>query len=753
MSDLNINDDRLEGEFNKLASLLVRLDVSDGQAFLAAAEEFRGLSLTAGGFSGALLAETAGKLEAAAGTGADREELLDEAGKLLEEAMDIYENALFSNQAPVPPQPEQVRPLPQAQPPAQPQVPQPVNPPAAPAPQQYQQPPQLPDSPQPAPQAEWPAALPAGIDMELLGVVITEATENLQLAEGAMLSLETNPSDQEGINSVFRAFHTIKGISGYLGLTKISELAHHSESLLSKVREGRLVFGGAYADMSLRSVDTLKELLQGVRDALGGQPMAKPSGYDALMADLAEPEAAAARAEAERLPEPAPRLGDILVAEGKASREDVELAESTKGPEPLGVALVRSEAVSLTDVGQALRKQQEVKTAQESSVRVRTDRLDRLIDMIGELVIAQSMLAQDRTTVSGQNLELARKVNHSGKIVRELQDLGMSMRMVPLKATFQKMTRIARDLAKKSGKEMDVSVSGEDTEVDRNIVSVVDELLMHMVRNSVDHGLESPAERAASGKPPKGSLRLSASHAGDNIVFRIEDDGRGLNKARIKAKALERGLIRSADGLSDSDVHNLIFMPGFSTAEKITDISGRGVGMDVVKQGVEKLRGRIDTLSEEGKGCVFTLKLPLTMAITDGMVVRVGGQRFIIPTGGIHILLRPEAGDLTLVAGRGELLNLRGEMVPIFRLHGILGTERTVDRPEDGLLVVVDDGGRRAALLVDEVLGQQQVVAKSIKTGLEKTPGVSGGAILGDGKVGLILDSQELADMGRKSRH
>lgn len=762
MSGENNDPIGLENALNAAASMLVRLDPSDADGCMAVASEFRLLAASAGGSIGAPLAAAAVKLEAAAAMASGRDPLLGEAGKLFEQAMNIHEdaaNAPPASPAPAPlnteslPVPEIPVPAPVAAPvpvfiqPAQPMaaVPAPVPAPLpAPAPAPVSGPENNDDAPQP---------LPAGIDLDLMAVVITESAENLQAAEGAMLSLETNPADQEGINSVFRAFHTIKGITAFMGLTRMAELAHHSESLLSNVREGKIVFSGPYVDMSLRSVDILKELIQSVRNALCGQLMTKPAGYNALMKDLMDPAAAAARAQFAPPPEP-PRLGDILVVEGKARREDVELADATKGAGPLGLALVRSEAASLTDVSQALRKQQEVKNppgeSHDSSVRVRTDRLDQLIETLGELVIAQSMLSQDRTVVLGRDLGLSKKVSHSGKIVRELQDLGMAMRMVPLKATFQKMVRVARDLSKKSGKEADISVSGEETEIDRNMVAVVDGLLVHMVRNSMDHGIEAPADREAAGKPRKGTMKLAAYHSGGNIIFEVGDDGKGLNKARICGKALERGLIKTADGMTDGEIHNLIFLPGFSTAEKITDVSGRGVGMDVVKKGVEELRGRIEISSEEGKGCTFMLKLPLTMAITDGLLVRVGSQRYIIPMGSIHILLRPEEKTVSTVTGRGELLNLRGELMPIFRMHRIFDVPDAVENLLEGLLVVVEDGDRHCALMVDELLGQQQVVAKAIRSGLEKTPGVSGGAILGDGRVGLILDPQEVAALGRK---
>lgn len=596
-------------------------------------------------------------------------------------------------------------------------------------------------------------ALPSDADPNLLGEYIVESRDYIEGAEAALLALETNPDDAEAINVVFRAFHTIKGTSAFLGVTCVSELAHRAESLFSRIRDREIRYGGGYADLALRSVDVLKVLLQSVQDALGGEPMLPPEGYDELMRLLADPEAAGISGE--EVAEPTMRTGEILVGQGKAEREEVDAVASAQGEQPIGVALVKSEVASTTDVAHALRIQQRLssvadRAATDSTVRVRTDRLDRLIDMVGELVIAHSMIAQDETVLQGGRHELQRKVSHGGKIVRELQDLSMSMRMVPLKATFQKMARLVRDLAHKSGKIVEFISDGEDTEIDRNMVDIVNDPLVHMIRNAVDHGIELPNAREQKGKSKTGTVYLSAYHAGGNVVIELRDDGKGLDRDKIAQKAMERGLIESDKGMSDHEIYNLIFAPGFSTADKITDVSGRGVGMDVVRRNVETLRGRVEINSTPGQGCTFSLRLPLTLAITDGMLVRVGVERYIIPTVNIHLSFRPAPDALSTVTGRGEMVMLRGELMPLFRLHRLFGTQGAVEDPTQGLLVIVGDGEWRCALLVDELLGQQQVVAKSLGDGLGKIQGVSGGAILGDGQVGLILDVPEITALARR---
>lgn len=593
-------------------------------------------------------------------------------------------------------------------------------------------------------------------DPYFLGEFITESRENIENAEAALLSLETEPENAEAINTVFRAFHTVKGISMWLGLARLADLAHHAESLLSRARDREIRCTGGYADLALRSIDMLKELIavvQGALDSGGALPV--PEGYNELLRVLMDPEAAGVTSE--KVVATPPRLGDLLVAEGKAGREEIE-AVAAESNGPLGIALIRHDAASLTDVVGALRTQQRMANAEpqaagqapESSVRVRTDRLDGLIDMIGELVIAHSMVAQDEVVLDGTRHELLRKVSHTGKIVRELQDLSLSMRMVPLKATFQKMTRLVRDLAQKSGKVINLITEGDDTEIDRNMVDVINDPLMHMVRNACDHGIETPEAREAAGKPAAGTIHLSAYHSGGSVVIELADDGRGLSRRKIIEKAVSRRLIEPDRELSDSEVFNLIFEPGFSTAEKVTDISGRGVGMDVVKRKIEAVRGRIDIASEEGRGSTFALRLPLTLAITDGMLVRVGVERYIIPTVNIHLSFRPEPDVVSTVAGGGEMVRLRDELMPIFRLHRLFGVPDAETNPSGGLLVVVDDGKRRCAILVDELLGKQQVVAKSLGAVL-KTQGITGGAILGDGRVGLILDPAEIVLLARSA--
>jgi two-component system chemotaxis sensor kinase CheA len=586
-----------------------------------------------------------------------------------------------------------------------------------------------------------PDYMPEDADPDLLAEFITESTDLISSAEEALLTLETDPEDMDAVNMVFRAFHTIKGTAGFMDLTLISEMGHYAESLLSRVRDGEILYGGGYADLSLRALDMLKELILSVQGALQGNSLSRPAGYADLMALLANPEGAGISDELEE--EPPPRLGDVLVAQGKVERNKVERVAQSHPHAMIGAALVKDKAASVTDVGQALRSQKRMQIGGqvvESSVRVSTDRLDRLVDMVGELVIAHSMVAQDHLVVNGNHHALLKKIAHTSKIVRELQDISMSMRMIPLKATFNKMARLVRDLARKMGKKVHFVTEGEDTEIDRNLVDVINDPLVHILRNAVDHGIETPEIRRQHGKAEYGTVALSAYHSAGNVVVEIKDDGKGLDREVIVAKAREKGLIDEGRSFSDREVFNLIFEPGFSTAKTVTDVSGRGVGMDVVKKNIESLRGLAEIRSEKGKGSVFKVILPLTLAIIDGMMIRVGAETYVIPTVSIVRSIKLQLGDILTVHNRGEMFSLQGSLIPLFRLDGLFRIGGAVQEQNQALVVVVEDEEQRAGLLIDELIGRQLVVIKALGEAMRGIPGISGGAILPNGRVGLILD-------------
>jgi two-component system, chemotaxis family, sensor kinase CheA len=563
--------------------------------------------------------------------------------------------------------------------------------------------------------------IPDDTDMEMIGEFITECNDLIETAESALLDLEESPEDDELINTVFRAFHTIKGTSAFMGLAPIADFTHSVETLLSMVREGDLKFDMACADINLKSIDIIKQMLVVVEGVSAGDPLPRPHGYDSLMEVLHN----------------ICEAGEQPVAALDKERNYI-FGSSTAGAEGPEIAAGIADAGEQPAIGTA---EKSGKGESESTVRVNVGRLDRLIDMVGELVIAHSVVAQDGAI--SRDAELLKKVNHTSKILRELQDTSLTLRMVPLKATFHKMNRLVRDLARKAGKQVKFQTVGEDTEIDRNMVDIINEPLVHMLRNSLDHGIESKEDRAAAGKSAEATIWLRAYQEGGKVVIQIEDDGGGINKDKILSKAIAKGLVDPDKKLTDSEIYNLIFQPGFSSVDKVTDLSGRGVGMDVVRRSIEQLQGKVEVSSELGRGTTISLELPFTLAITDGMLVQVGAQRFIVPTINIDMTFRAKVEDLFTVMGDSEQVSFRGKSVPVIRLHSLFGINDGVEELHEGTLLVIKNNDNRYALLVDEVIGQQQLVGKSINM-MVKMEHVSGGAILGDGRVGLILDTSAL---------
>jgi two-component system chemotaxis sensor kinase CheA len=371
---------------------------------------------------------------------------------------------------------------------------------------------------------------------------------------------------------------------------------------------------------------------------------------------------------------------------------------------------------------------------------VDTAKLDFLVDMAGEMVIAQSMVRHLPELAALRSPAVLHSLAQLARITGDLQKTAMSMRMVPVGGLFQKMNRLVRDLARKTGKLAEMEAIGAETELDRNVVEELADPLMHMVRNAVDHGLEPPEERSAAGKDPTGRIRLRACHQAGHIVIEVADDGRGIIRDKILEKARRMGLLQDGSGLSDREVFNLIFEPGFSTAAEVTDVSGRGVGMDVVMKQIQKLRGHVEIQSVPGKGTSFFLRLPLTLAMIDGLVVGVGGERYVVPLFSVREMLRPTPEMVFTVEGQKEMALVRNSLLPVVRLSRRFNVEQRSESASESLLIVAEASARSFCLMVDELIGKQEVVIKSLGETLKDIPGVAGGAILGDGRVGLILD-------------
>jgi two-component system chemotaxis sensor kinase CheA len=582
-------------------------------------------------------------------------------------------------------------------------------------------------------------------DMEFLEEFITEWMDHLEASQNALLSLEEDPQDMEALNAIFRAFHSIKGGAGFVNLLALQKLAHRAENLLDRARNNELFITGGYADIALEATDTLRAMISDI-SAAGGPVADLPDNYETLIEKLecpesfvGEPVAPPAVDAVDEADEPAaeapadaapaddaeafdmPEIPDEELAQAPAAETPAEAPEAPAAP----AVSAEARAAATRKVAEEAKsaKPAAAATTESATIRVQTDRLDRLINMVGELVVAHSMIEQLGNVNGELGDRYGRNVALLGKITRDLQGLSMSMRMVPLKATFQKMKRLVRDLARKTDKSVEFVTEGEDTEIDRNVVEMVTEA------------------RRAAGKPERGRVVLRAYHSDGNVVIEVEDDGRGLDPDRILAKAIEKGLVGERRDLSKREILSLVFAPGFSTAEKVTAVSGRGVGMDVVRRNIESAQGRIDIDSDVGKGSRVTMRIPLTLAIIDGMLISVGAENFIVPTLSVRQAFRPDPAALTTIVERGEMVRLRDTMIPIFRLADLFGVQEAKRSVTDGLLLLVEPGnGTQYALLVDELLGKQQAVIKSLGQGIGEMPGISGAAILGNGRVGLILD-------------
>jgi two-component system chemotaxis sensor kinase CheA len=608
-------------------------------------------------------------------------------------------------------------------------------------------------------------------DLDLIQGFTEESAELVESFERGLLELEQTPEDPEVLNRIFRAAHTIKGNSAMLGFNDVAQFTHGLEDVLDRMRKGRLRVTQTGMNLLLRSLDMLKLKLKTL-----GRPAEESPDATALIDELrayAEGGAASAPltapAAASRTATPAsalaagradgpadtnrednrewPKLGEILVTQAGVPQAEIEAALQKQ--KRVGEILVEDKVVTAEQVARALETQAAASPKGDAvSIRVHTEKVDKLVNLVGEMVITQSMLAQIASRFSAEQLpRLHEAVEAMERHTRELQERVMAVRMQPIKTVFGRFHRLVRDLAGTLGKQVRLEVAGEETELDKTVIDRIGDPLTHLVRNCVDHGIEPPAVRTAAGKPAQGVIGLHAFHQGGSIFIEVRDDGRGLDTARIRRKALEHGLMKEGEALSDEQLCALVFRPGFSTAERVTDVSGRGVGMDVVRRNIVSLGGQVTIVSTSGQGTTVAIKLPLTLAILDGLSVLVGDETYIIPLVNIIESIRPKAGQVQTIVGDGEVVNVRGRVLPIVRLHEVLNVVPRVLDPTESLLVLVENGREQVALLVDELVGQHQVVIKSLETNYRRVEGVSGATIMGDGRVALILDIPGLVRM------
>lgn len=611
-------------------------------------------------------------------------------------------------------------------------------------------------------------------------VFFDEATEHLASMEGLLLGLNVTDPSMDDLNAIFRAAHSVKGGAGTFGFTDMTEVTHILETLLDKLRKQEMNLTTEMVDVFLQAGDAISMQLAAHRgegevdhDVIKDvcNKLEQLSSAHGEAKTPAEPEKVSAKKSTKKSDskkasktveenddygffDPLPEAPQASADDGYGFFEEISPPATQKEADqgygffveptpPVAVAEKKVTAAAVAVETHPTRRASDKAAAASSentSIRVNIEKVDQLINLVGELVITQAMLAQAASQLDIAALEkLQSGLNQLERNTRDIQESIMSVRMLPISFVFSRFPRVVRDVAGKLNKQVELKTLGESTELDKALIEKIADPLTHLIRNSLDHGIETPERRLEAGKSAHGTITLNAFHQGGNIVIEVSDDGGGLNRGKILNKARERGLPVS-DTMSDEAVWMLIFEAGFSTADVITDVSGRGVGMDVVKRNIADMGGRVELSSSEGHGTRTTIRLPLTLAILDGMSVDVGGQTFILPLGSIVESLQITDEELKTVSGDGRLLRVRGEYLPLVALHEVFNIDTGVTDLKKAIAVIVEAEGKKTALLVDALLGQHQVVIKSLESNFRKVPGMSGATIMGDGTVALILD-------------
>ncbi|WP_103620201.1 hybrid sensor histidine kinase/response regulator [Campylobacter concisus] len=634
---------------------------------------------------------------------------------------------------------------------------------------------------------------------EIMEDFLIEAFELIEQIDHDLVELEANPEDLELLNRIFRVAHTVKGSSSFLNFDVLTELTHHMEDVLNKARKGELKITPDIMDVVLESVDMMKGLLESIRD--NGSDAA--AGIDiknicVRLTQISEGEAPSAAAEAPaaapapepvKEPEPAapaeetaPEVSDAELSKLSDSEVEAEIERllkvrkaedqarraskgiAPKSPEEIAPAASAASAPAPKPAPSRERDTDKKvpaassssAVAQEQTIRVEVKRLDHLMNLIGELVLGKNRLLKIYDDVEeryeGEKFleELNQVVSSLSLVTTDIQLAVMKTRMLPIAKVFNKFPRMIRDLSRELGKQIDLEISGEETELDKSIVEEIGDPLVHIIRNSCDHGIEDPETRKAMGKPEKGLVQLKAYNEGNHIVVEIVDDGKGLDADMLKAKSIEKGIIteREADAMSEKEAFGLIFKPGFSTAAKVTNVSGRGVGMDVVKTNIEKLNGIIDIESEVGKGTVMKLKIPLTLAIIQSLLVGTQEEFYAIPLASVLETVRVPIDDIYTIDGK-NVLRLRDEVLSLVRLSDVFGVNKVFDGGDQTYVVIIGVAEAKLGIIVDTLVGQEEIVIKSMGDYLQNIPGIAGATIRGDGRVTLIIDVGAMMEMAK----
>ncbi len=597
-----------------------------------------------------------------------------------------------------------------------------------------------------------------------------ETAEHLAEMETLLLALDVAQPSMDDLNAIFRAAHSIKGGAATFGFSDMTDVTHILETLLDKLRKQEMTLTVEMVNAFLEAGDVISMQLarhrgEGEEDTgavlavceklarltvdlpVSTKPAVSEDLSYGLFTETAEEQAKQEDEQGFGFFEDIP---DPVADAGAVSPQSSVPVTAEKAPETAHYGRRAIDAEGAEDVRTGKRATDKMVTSQAeaTSIRVGVEKVDQLINLMGEIVITQAMLTQAAEDETSENENLQRSLHQLQRNTRDLQEAVMSIRMMPIAFVFSRFPRLVRDLAGKLNKQVEIRMVGESTELDKGLIEKISDPLTHLVRNSLDHGIESPEKRVAVGKNPAGTITLKAFHQGGNVVIEVSDDGGGLSRGRILQKARERGMPLHED-MTDQDIWALIMEPGFSTAEVVTDLSGRGVGMDVVRRNIDDLGGRVELGSVEGKGMTVTIRLPLTLAILDGLSVAVGAQTYIIPLNAIVESLPGYSADLKTMSG-GHVVHVRGQYLAIIALHRIFNIQTKITQPEQGILVLLEANGKKIALAVDELIGQHQVVLKSMESNYRRIPYISGATIMGDGRVALILDVAALVRINQE---
>lgn len=574
------------------------------------------------------------------------------------------------------------------------------------------------------------------ISDDMLDQYFTSSQELVETVEKNLLDLEENPDNMEKVGETFGAIHSLKGNSGFMGFSDVEEISVEMETILDSVRSKELEIDTNLTTILLSNLETIKKQIKAkVAEEADKKKEESPKNQaPALKKAEAKPEK----------PKPAPEKK----RESKPAAKKSEQKKLKQVEEPKPAANKKESAPKKAGGGLPPASMTSI---QKKDIRVETTKIDKLFDMVGELITIETMVTNNQDLRGLELPNFNKAANMLNKITRDLQEISMSIRMMPIEGLFNKMKRLVRDVSIKMNKKVDLIVSGQETEMDKNVIDEISDPLVHILRNAIDHGVEKPEIRRENGKPEKGTVRLSARYEGNEILITVRDDGAGIVPEKILKRAEERGILPpQPEKMSNREIFQLVFEPGFSTAEVVTDISGRGVGMDVVKKNLEKLRGSVTVDSKVGEGSVFTMHIPLTLAIMEAMLIRIGDSIFALPILAIKESFRTSSDNINQTMDGLEVVRVRQDVLPIIRLHELFHKEPDSRELDKGILLIIESREKQVCLFADEIVGQQQAVIKGLSDYIGKVPGITGCMVLGDGGIGLILDIESLVDMAEK---